>query len=274
MDASSSSPKRRKLGNNQSSPPSTPPPQSIRIKQEDAEPPLPQRRVVTSGSRRYLIPNDCEKGQLNFKHNRQMWSKREADILRRRGCKPVRMFIREDGMVIDWESSVPVWSDTLQPAGTDLASVIQRAHAANDQSKSSSKKGASPNSQSGKPISPAVTPPSRKQLPQPPRPPPSGARVTDVSTSSAQNVSLPSPTSSIHGHQRPTEDPVNRSPHSVSDSGHGNESAPCHLGSEVAMASTETSLAPRQAQKSAEAESLPDTEVDELHAAAIEFLTQ
>jgi len=177
-------------------------------------------------------------------------------------------------MVIDWESSVPVWSDTLQPAGTDLASVIQRAHAANDQSKSSSKKGASPNSQSGKPISPAVTPPSRKQLPQPPRPPPSGARVTDVSTSSAQNVSLPSPTSSIHGHERPTEDPVNRSPHSVSDSGHGNESAPWHLGSEVAMASTETSLAPRQAQKSAEAESLPDTEVDELHAAAIEFLTQ
>jgi hypothetical protein len=201
-------------------------------------------------------------------------------------------FQREDGMVIDWyvcsvshnlymswsfysrESSVPVWSDTLQPAGTDLASVIQRAHAANDQSKSSSKKGASPNSQSGKPISPAVTPPSRKQLPQPPRPPPSGARVTDVSTSSAQNVSLPSPTSSIHGHERPTEDPVNRSPHSVSDSGHGNESAPCHLGSEVAMASTETSLTPRQAQKSAEVESLPDTEVDELHAAAIEFLTQ
>ena len=49
---------------------------------------------MTSGSKRYLIPDDCEKGRPNFKRNRQVWSRREADVLKGRGFKPVRMFIR------------------------------------------------------------------------------------------------------------------------------------------------------------------------------------
>jgi hypothetical protein len=131
MDASGPSSKRRKLGNGRSSPTSTPQ-QNVRIKQEALDsPPLPQRRVVTSGSKRYLIPNDCMKGQQNFKKNRHVWSKKEADELRSHGFKPVRMFIRcvseipvhllhclkmkhrrEDGMVIDWYVCLygKVWS--------------------------------------------------------------------------------------------------------------------------------------------------------------------
>ena len=94
MHASGSSFKRRKIVSERSSP-SSMFQQNVQIKQEAPDsPPLPQRRVVTSGSKRYLIPTDCEKGQPNFKHHRQVWSQKEADELRRRGFKPVRMFIR------------------------------------------------------------------------------------------------------------------------------------------------------------------------------------
>lgn len=94
MEASGPPYKRRRLVNEQSSPSSAPSPQNVRIKREESESPLPQRRVVTSGSKRYVMPNDCEKGQFNFKRNRQVWSQREADALRSRGFKPIRMFIR------------------------------------------------------------------------------------------------------------------------------------------------------------------------------------
>ncbi|KAF7985679.1 hypothetical protein HWV62_2231 [Athelia sp. TMB] len=88
-----------------------------RIKQEepDSPPPLPQRRLITSGSQRYsIIPPECRKAQPGFKKAREAWSRREAEALKILGLKPVRTFIREDGLVIDWTSVVPVWNDTLE----------------------------------------------------------------------------------------------------------------------------------------------------------------
>ncbi|KIM84314.1 hypothetical protein PILCRDRAFT_6567 [Piloderma croceum F 1598] len=295
MDASGSSFKRRKIVSGQTSPSSTFQ-QNVQIKQETPDPPpLPQRRVVTSGSRRYLIPTDCEKGQPNFKHHRQAWSQKEADELRRRGFKPVRMFIREDGMVIDWyvslcgkvwhelelhhrESSAPVWSDTLEPAGTDLASVIQRAHAVNNQSNGNSRKGASPNSRSGKPVSvPGMTPLNRKQLPRPPRPSSSAGGVTKKPAEDAQSKSLLSSTSSDHGNKHRTGisvDTGNRLPHSVNNGGPYKQHTAHALESDVDMVSTETPLTSLAAEDHTEAETIVDSEVDELQAAALDFLSQ
>jgi len=214
---------------------------------------------VTSGSKRYLIPDDCEKGRPNFKRNRQVWSRREADVLKGRGFKPVRMFIREDGMVIDWESSVPVWSDTLQPVGTDLASVIQRAHAANDQPNNHLREDAWPNYRSRKPKSMEMSPPIRKQFPPPPRVSPSAARITDAPV---LGVSLPSPTSS------------NRSTHYAEDGGRHNRPMICDLVSDPEMISAETSPTSRPGDMTADTKSIAINKADELQAAALRFLEQ
>lgn len=75
-----------------------------RIKQEepDSPPPLPQRRLITSGSQRYsIIPPECRKAQPGFKKAREAWSRREAEALKILGLKPVRTFIRCVLVVID-----------------------------------------------------------------------------------------------------------------------------------------------------------------------------
>ena len=169
------------------------------------------------------------------------------------------------------ESSVPVWSDTLQPAGTDLASVIQRAHAVNDQSNSN--KGASPSSRSVKRISPGVSPPNRKPLPRPPRPS-SSAGVADASANVQRGTLPPPSTLSDHGNEHPTGisvDTLHRLPHSVSNGGERTAHA---LDSDVEMVSAETPLTSLPAQDHTGAEIIVDGEVDELHAGAIEFLSQ
>ena len=167
------------------------------------------------------------------------------------------------------ESSVPVWSDTLQPVGLDLASVIQRAHTVNYRSDNGPKMGTSLNLSSGKSISPVA---AQKQVPRPPRPSPkSGARVTHTPPQNVQSVLLPTPTLPPRSHDQPADDIVESSPHSVSDSGHGEFTA-LHSDSDVVMTSAETPLNLRQTQRQADVESLPDTEADELQEAAIEFL--
>lgn len=72
-------------------------PQPKRIKKEepDSPPPIPQRQLVTSGSRRYAdVPADCRKALPGFKRAREAWSKKEAEVLKAMGLKPVRTFIR------------------------------------------------------------------------------------------------------------------------------------------------------------------------------------
>ena len=180
---------------------------------------------------------------------------------------------REDGMVIDWyvlalqhlhifwtfycrESSVPVWSDTLQPAGTDLASVIQRAHAANDQSSGNFNQGASSKSLSGKSISTGVSLPNRK-IP-PPRPSSTVARLP------AKSVSLPLPTQS------------NYLLHNPKDGGHPNKrmTPMPDLVDEGEMISTEMSPTSRPVERNADTELIVSNKADELQAAALEFLEQ
>ncbi|KAI0299277.1 hypothetical protein BC826DRAFT_996406 [Russula brevipes] len=80
----------------------------------------PEPQLITAGSRRYApLPPECRKSNPNYKAARNAWAKKEQDELKRLGLKVARTFIREDGMVIDWETT------ESQPALT--AAVIGRA---------------------------------------------------------------------------------------------------------------------------------------------------
>ena len=170
---------------------------------------------------------------------------------------------------------MPVWSDTLEPAGADLASVIQRAHAVNNQSSGNSRKGAMPNSWSGKQVSvPGVTPPNRKQLPRPPRP---SSSAGGVMNKPAEDKSLLSPVSSDHGNKQRTGisvDTGNRLPQSVSNGGLYKPHTAHALLSDVDIVSTETPLTSLAVEDHTEAETIVDNEVDELQAAALDFLAR
>ncbi|TFK39563.1 hypothetical protein BDQ12DRAFT_682011 [Crucibulum laeve] len=45
--------------------------------------------------------------------------------------KKERVFFRDDGMVIEWSSTIPLWNDTLQPEIPNLACAIEMAYKAN-----------------------------------------------------------------------------------------------------------------------------------------------
>ncbi|TDL23813.1 hypothetical protein BD410DRAFT_787095 [Rickenella mellea] len=88
------------------------------IKRERSlSPPLSStRRLVTSGSK-FIgpVPLPCAKGRPTYPEERKKWAREEIAKLTRLGLTPEKYFIRDDGMVIDWISPVPVWSDTLLP---------------------------------------------------------------------------------------------------------------------------------------------------------------
>ncbi|RPD64026.1 hypothetical protein L226DRAFT_521908 [Lentinus tigrinus ALCF2SS1-7] len=73
-------------------------------------------RLVTQGCVRVApLPSSCWKTHSGYQAARQQLAKAEMDKLRKLGLQPLRVFTREDGMVIDWKSDVPVLSDTLCP---------------------------------------------------------------------------------------------------------------------------------------------------------------
>lgn len=81
-------------------------------------------QLNTSGSKRYApLPLECRKSHPNHTGARSAWARKEQEALRRLGLRVVRTFIREDGMVIDWEAN-------SEP--TDTAAVIERALLLND----------------------------------------------------------------------------------------------------------------------------------------------
>ncbi|KAG7449843.1 uncharacterized protein BT62DRAFT_610205 [Guyanagaster necrorhizus] len=83
----------------------------------------PSATLVTSGSKWYHpLPPDCRKSNPNWSANRKHWFKQEGKFLRSRGLNILRNFFRDDGMVIDWSSPVPVWSDTLEPEQSSSSS--------------------------------------------------------------------------------------------------------------------------------------------------------
>ncbi|ETW79168.1 hypothetical protein HETIRDRAFT_478570 [Heterobasidion irregulare TC 32-1] len=115
-----------------SSPKTLTPDARVKKERSISPPYVPQRKLVTSGSKFYSdIPTNCRKPYPGYKGHRESWAKREVEALVNRGLTIVRQFFRDDGMVIDWESTKSVWNDTLEPDQYDLASTIQRAHAMN-----------------------------------------------------------------------------------------------------------------------------------------------
>ncbi|KAK0459202.1 uncharacterized protein EV420DRAFT_1538885 [Desarmillaria tabescens] len=94
-------------------------PSDASLKSEEADIGLDAPLSATptmSGSKWYHpLPPNCQKSNPNWSANRKHWFKQESKYLRSRGLNILRNFFRDDGMVIDWSSPVPVWSDTLEP---------------------------------------------------------------------------------------------------------------------------------------------------------------
>ncbi|KAL7280580.1 hypothetical protein ACG7TL_005514 [Trametes sanguinea] len=73
-------------------------------------------RLILEGCVRIApTPLECKSVRPGYQAARQRWTASEVKKLRERGLRPTRVLIREDGMVIDWTSKVPVLSDTLRP---------------------------------------------------------------------------------------------------------------------------------------------------------------
>ncbi|KIJ62768.1 hypothetical protein HYDPIDRAFT_41484 [Hydnomerulius pinastri MD-312] len=107
----------------------------VHVKRERSTSPLPtSRRLVTSGVKRYApLPPNCLPTCPEYKRNRREWMGlclRELQVL---NLKTERKLIRDDGLIIDWSSPIPLWSDTLKPESLDLAATITLAHQTNAQ---------------------------------------------------------------------------------------------------------------------------------------------
>ncbi|EMD38988.1 hypothetical protein CERSUDRAFT_112699 [Gelatoporia subvermispora B] len=90
-----------------------------KVKQERSPSPalLPAARPATEGSARFApLPRECKSSVSGYQGHRQRWIKGETLKLHAKGLKVERIFVRDDGMVIDWTSPTPVMSDTLLPA--------------------------------------------------------------------------------------------------------------------------------------------------------------
>ncbi|KAG6910055.1 hypothetical protein DXG01_013501 [Tephrocybe rancida] len=91
----------------------------IKLEQRSLSPAPLIRRLVTQACALYPLPNNCRK--MNPKSNpeyvkhRSAFVAKERAVLKRKGLKATNVLFRDDGMVIEWTSPVPVWSDTLLP---------------------------------------------------------------------------------------------------------------------------------------------------------------
>ncbi|KAI9570501.1 hypothetical protein HD554DRAFT_2082478 [Boletus coccyginus] len=154
------------------------------VKSERSPSPLiVEKRLVTSGSKRFApIPNNCLPSHTEHRQHRLEWGARCAKELEALNLIPGRRLLRDDGLVIDWKSHVPVWSDTLKPDPQDLAATIVLAHRSNAQWRRPAIRRESPaksvtatpaRHRSSAPVSGDVSDaesPSKKKLPVPPRP--------------------------------------------------------------------------------------------------------
>ncbi|KDQ26861.1 hypothetical protein PLEOSDRAFT_159223 [Pleurotus ostreatus PC15] len=61
------------------------------------------------------MPMNCRRLDPMYKFHRKEWALNEVAILKTKGLRTTRWLAREDGMVIEWSSRIPVWSDTLEP---------------------------------------------------------------------------------------------------------------------------------------------------------------
>ncbi|KAF5316549.1 hypothetical protein D9619_006639 [Psilocybe cf. subviscida] len=101
------------------------------IKKEEQLSPLsqspikPARKLVTEAASFYPMPASCDKAVLEYKENRKAFFKENSKILSALGLKRTKAFFRDDGLVIEWKSDVPVWSDTLKPEENNLATAME-----------------------------------------------------------------------------------------------------------------------------------------------------
>jgi len=127
-----------------SAPSHLPPPSNYsslsQVKSERSPSPLhTNRRLVTSGTRRFApIPDDCLQSCTEYKQNRSKWVERCVKDMESLNLVVERKLIRDDGLIIDWRSHVPVLSDTLKPDPQDLAATIMLTHRSNAERRHSS----------------------------------------------------------------------------------------------------------------------------------------
>ncbi|KIM34713.1 hypothetical protein M413DRAFT_33076 [Hebeloma cylindrosporum] len=103
----------------------------IKAEPRSPTPPLPQPKLVTESCEFYPLPESCQKSNPDYRENRKRFFQEKNSHLISLGLKKTKVFYRDDGLVIEWTSKVPVWSDTLQPDIPDLATAIQLAHTIN-----------------------------------------------------------------------------------------------------------------------------------------------
>ncbi|KAJ2930948.1 hypothetical protein H1R20_g6153, partial [Candolleomyces eurysporus] len=89
---------------------------TVNVKPEPGEPIVPERRLVTSAFKRFPLPDDCSNEQPNYRERRHAFHKEKVLFLRSKGLTVgKKALFREDGMVLEWSSEVPVWDDTFEP---------------------------------------------------------------------------------------------------------------------------------------------------------------
>lgn len=151
-----------------------------KVKREQSPtPPPPQPKLVMSGTKRFApFPSSCLPSDPAYKQHRRTWAKKCQSEIEALKLQTEKLLIRDDGVIVDWKSSVPVWSDTLRPPELDLAATITLAHQANAQQRNTSLHHtveAPSQSAVSLPVIgvdddiPVVPPPTQK-LPVPPRP--------------------------------------------------------------------------------------------------------
>ncbi|KAJ8094883.1 hypothetical protein PM082_010097 [Marasmius tenuissimus] len=98
-------------------------PSGVVVKQERSPSPvLPteNRQRVTSWAQRIALPPECQKSARNWQRYRSEFCQSKVRKLREKGLKVDKVFFRPDGMVIEWSSPWPVWSDTLEPTSPKI----------------------------------------------------------------------------------------------------------------------------------------------------------
>ncbi|KAG6844538.1 hypothetical protein H0H87_006128 [Tephrocybe sp. NHM501043] len=91
------------------------PPPEVKAEQRTPSPVPPTRRLVTHACALYPLPENCRKIDPDYAKHRTALVTKERAVLKGKGLKATNVLFRDDGMVIEWTSPVPVWSDTLVP---------------------------------------------------------------------------------------------------------------------------------------------------------------
>ncbi|KAF8591300.1 hypothetical protein K439DRAFT_1627025 [Ramaria rubella] len=88
---------------------------SIKREPSPSPPPSESLALRTSGTVYVSLPPNCRKSQRGWKARREQWMADESRKLQALRLTITKKIVRDDGLAIDWASSVPVCSRTLKP---------------------------------------------------------------------------------------------------------------------------------------------------------------